>query len=809
MNFELSEGSTIATVGDGADGVHAQSVGGSGGKGQSDDNIDAVGGDGSAGGDGGTVSVTVEDGASISTAGEHSNAVFAVSVGGGGGSGGSANGVAAVGGQGGNGGTGGDVTVSVGTVILETSQVASDGIYAGSIGGGGGKARSTSGVSSIGGAGGSGGDAGTVTLNLADTSISTNVADSGGVFLQSIGGGGGSGASAVAVGTAYSKSVGGNGGDGVDGSTVLVTSTTTTAGSITTEAHRSIGVALQSIGGGGGHGGDNLSIGSGLAGDFTVGNSGGGSVGGNGGEVTVDDFYSSINTSGHHSHGILAQSIGGSGGSSGSSMTITAVNALSFSSAVGSDGGDGGAGEAVSLTLRGAISTEGDKAHGILAQSIGGGGGASGYTLDGSEISGGSFDMSVGGSGGSGGDGGTVFVTHNADLSTSGHGSDGIIAQSIGGGGGNSGWTSNVDALSGIKIDATVGGSGGDGGNGGEVNVYFDNDNTLSVSGQNGAGIRAQSIGGGGGSADVTVTGDVVSGAELTIQNGGDGGDGGDGAAVLVNTKGMITTTGNNGYGILAQSLGQSGGSAALSIVGDADLGAMSFTTEGNGGEGGQSSEVKVNNDAAMVTTGDYAASIIAQSVGGGGGSATGVISGEITMADFSVTVGGGGGSGGTGGEILAENKNTLTTSGVYSYGILAQSIGGDGGHGGFAIDGDVSAGEYTGNVTVAVGGSGGDGGSASKVEAINSGAITTSDYGARGIQAQSIGGSGGAGGAVYSGSIQVSASVGADVDFELGGSGGDGGLGGNVFVTNSADIITDSFYADGIYAQSIGGDGG
>ncbi|MCV6586623.1 MAG: hypothetical protein OIF47_13910 [Marinibacterium sp.] len=809
VEFELVQDARITTVGDGADGVHAQSVGGSGGKGQSDDNIDAVGGDGSAGGEGGTVSVTLDDGAQISTGGEHSNAVFAVSVGGGGGSGGSASGVSAIGGQGGNGGTGGNVTVSAGTVTLQTSQVASDAIYAASIGGGGGKARSTSGVGSIGGAGGSGGDAGTVTLDLADVSITTNVADSGGVFLQSIGGGGGSGASAVAVGTAYSKSVGGKGGDGGDASTVLVSPSTTTAGSITTVSDRSIGMALQSVGGGGGHGGDSLSVASGLAGDFVLGNSGGGGVGGNGGEVTVDDFYSTISTSGALSHGVLAQSVGGSGGSSGSSLTFTAVNALSITSTVGSDGGDGGAGEAVSLTLRGAISTDGDKAHGITAQSIGGGGGTSGHTLVGSEISGGSFDLAVGGSGGDGGDGGTVFVTHNADLSTGGRGSDGIIAQSIGGGGGNSGWTSSVDALSGMNIAATVGGSGGGGGNGGDVNVYFDNDNTLSVTGHNSVGIRAQSIGGGGGNADVTVTGDVASGAKLTFQTGGKGGDGGDGQAVLVNTKGTITTAGDNGHAILAQSLGQSGGTAALSIVGDVDLGGLSYNAQGNGGDGGQAPEVKVNNDATVSTTGQYASTIIAQSIGGGGGSATGAISGEITMADLSLTLGGSGGSGGAGGQILAENKQALTTSGVYSYGILAQSIGGDGGQGGFAIDGDVSAGEYTGNVTIAVGGDGGDGGTGGKTVVANSGAIQTSDYASRGILAQSIGGSGGNGGSVYSGSLQASGSIGFEVDFEVGGSGGDAGAGQAVTVTNTADITTQSFYADGIYAQSIGGDGG
>jgi hypothetical protein len=62
----------------------------------------------------------------------------------------------------------------------------------------------------------------------------------------------------------------------------------------------------------------------------------------------------------------------------------------------------------------------------IFAQSIGGGGGNGGTGV-------GLF--SVGGSGGGGGNGGTVGINNNATLITNASDSNGIFAQSIGGGG--------------------------------------------------------------------------------------------------------------------------------------------------------------------------------------------------------------------------------------------------------------------------------------------------------------------------------------------------------------------------------------
>ncbi|TXH47089.1 MAG: hypothetical protein E6Q93_28715, partial [Burkholderiaceae bacterium] len=72
-------------------------------------------------------------------------------------------------------------------------------------------------------------------------------------------------------------------------------------------------------------------------------------------------------TKGFGANGIFAQSVGGGGGSGGSS---------SGSFAVGGQGGGGGAAGAVSVTHSGDhITTQGEQASAIFAQSVGGGGG--------------------------------------------------------------------------------------------------------------------------------------------------------------------------------------------------------------------------------------------------------------------------------------------------------------------------------------------------------------------------------------------------------------------------------------------------
>src|SRR5262249_61347303 len=97
----------------------------------------------------------------------------------------------------------------------------------------------------------------------------------------------------------------------------------------------------------------------------------------------------------------------------------------------------GRAGYAVA-NASGVIKTSGDGADGILAQSIGGGGGIGGGVQSGALPSDGDLTISadVGGQGGDAGDGKTVTVVNGETIDTSGGDSVGIFAQSIGGGGG-------------------------------------------------------------------------------------------------------------------------------------------------------------------------------------------------------------------------------------------------------------------------------------------------------------------------------------------------------------------------------------
>src|SRR5690606_14402347 len=146
-----------------------------------------------------------------------------------------------------------------------------------------------------------------------------------------------------------------------------------------------------------------------------------------------------------------------------------------------------------------------------------GGGGNGGYAIFGKAVlrSGTSTDptfaLSIGGSGGDGEAGGDVTVTNRGQIEVAGDGSYGILAQSVGGGGGNGGLgvslslnelTSGAAVTSFTKL--ALGGAGGDGGYGGDVTVNHPGD--IIVGGDNGYGIFAQSVGGGGGNAGFSVS---------------------------------------------------------------------------------------------------------------------------------------------------------------------------------------------------------------------------------------------------------------------------------------------------------------
>ncbi len=119
--------------------------------------------------------------------------------------------------------------------------------------------------------------------------------------------------------------------------------------------------------------------------------------------------------------GIAAQSVGGGAGGFARATSTTAFGGSAR--AVGGSGGAGGSGSKITVLNSGSVGTVEINSAGILAQPIGGGGTA----------------VAVGwvklGGGESGSDARPVWLSSNAPITTYGHHSPGIIAQSVGGGG--------------------------------------------------------------------------------------------------------------------------------------------------------------------------------------------------------------------------------------------------------------------------------------------------------------------------------------------------------------------------------------
>jgi hypothetical protein len=150
---------------------------------------------------------------------------------------------------------------------------------------------------------------------------------------------------------------------------------------------------------------------------------------------------SDITTEEADAHALVAQSIGGSGGAGGFSFSGNIGAGISPNVAIGGAGGGGSHGNTVNIGAEGTptggiLLTKGDRSYGILAQSIGGSGGAAGTTIASSLLGPAAMVFGFGRNGGSGGYGGEVNVYSGSSIFTKGEQSHGIFAQSIGGGGG-------------------------------------------------------------------------------------------------------------------------------------------------------------------------------------------------------------------------------------------------------------------------------------------------------------------------------------------------------------------------------------
>ncbi|MEM8569647.1 MAG: hypothetical protein AAGG56_01955 [Pseudomonadota bacterium] len=844
-------------------GIVAQSIGGGGGNGGFSGGWFSIGGGAGGGGAGGDV--TVANNGLVSTGQIQSHAILAQSIGGGGGNGGAsvAAGPAAalsIGGSGGSGGNGGEVLVTLGTGAAATT--AGDGshaVQAQSIGGGGGNGNFAIAASAglnfpavsvaVGGSGGSAGSGAPVRVTSDQGStVTTEGDDSLGILAQSIGGGGGNGAFAASLaggntGT-LSLAVGGGGGNAGGGGTVLLNN----QANVTTSGDRSGAVTAQSIGGGGGNGGLAVSAAVGVNSPVNIGIGVGGAGARGGGSSGVNLFNDgNVSTAGEDAPGLRAQAIGGGGGNGGMSIgaQISVQSNVNLGASVGGFSGEGGAGSTAVVTNRSTIDTSGDRSQGILAQSIGGGGGSGGTAVNASLTYGGSAGLagSVGGGGAGGGNGNTVTVENSAAITTGGDMSGAIVAQSIGGGGGSGGasYSGAVAANSSVVANASVGGFGAAGGASGAVTVGTNAD--LSTNGALSDGILAQSIAGGGGNGGTSIAGNITSGdgtnpTQVAVSVGGGAGRASSAGAVNVDPLSLpvirdaaITVTGEGSRGIVAQSIGGSGGIGGLAIAGNFTKAEkakdISVAVGGSGGPGGSGSSVLVRHSGAL-TTGvngrDYVSGehgILAQSIGGGGGDAGVALTGTNNSGSTSlgVAVGTNGGSGNTAGAVTIDKSGTIQTYGAASHGILAQSIGGGGGNGA-ATERVASSDEGAPKgLNVSVGGSGGSGNNGGTVGITNTADIATTTAGSKGILAQSIGGGGGTGG---TNQIRNTGDENSNVDslaVVVGGGGGTGGSGNRIDVVNSGTIVTgpsggssslvDGAAGYGIAAQSIGGGGG
>ena len=896
-----AEGGTVSvrlaggTISTSSTAILALAEGGTGGAGGSTGPyFSTQGGDGGAGGGGGASAVGIDSGATVLVSKNPASldyvdsSMIVRSIGGAGGAGGLPGGAPGQGGgSGGKGGDAGSATATVlGTVefngFTAIGRLNGPAILVQSNGGVGGPGAGIVGaiIGSPGGGGfaGAGGDA---TLTLGNNASAATVRTTGnfvhGALVQSVGGAGGNGGSASFL---FGGGSGGAGAAGGDGGTVQVNGAS--GSRVVVKGDNATAIMAQSIGGGGGSGGDATDVTVGAS--YVVGGNGG--LGGNGAtvRVTLDaGVYASTSTKG--GGGILAQSIGGSGGVGGSA-SASGVGLISM--VVGGDAGNGSGSGGVTVNTGALITTYGDHAAGLQAQSIGGGGGKAGSALSFITTVGPSASVSVGGRGGSGGAAGEVQAVNTGQITTYGADAPGVLMQSIGGGGG-SGGAAAARAVSlavgkyipAVSIAVATGGAGGSGNTGGKVSLT--NSGLIATAGDAAFGVMAQSIGGGGGTGGDATGAAYSTGVLGTVSIsvgvgvGGSGGKGGLGGEVDLANAGVVATLGHDAYGVVAQSIGggggMGGGGDATSSAGGAKAGLGATITVGGGGGGGNDGgRVSLLNTGAVTTVGDGADAVFAQSVGGGGGAGHGGVgTANGSKLAINVTLGGSGGGGGDGGKVLGRNYGSIVTRGTDAIGLSVQSVGGSGGRAGKAGsttggvspasnadnlynvlskglnfgqmsqdlgDGVIQIGSIGQQITatfnelsgvfnqveagpgsignvdqlsvgVAVGGRGGAAGAGGAVDAINTGNIGTFGAQSDGVFAQSVGGGGGKGGAATSTGKAGNDST-ASTSVAVGGNGGGGGNGGRVTVTNeTGNIRTQGVLAFAIAAQSIGGGGG
>ena len=221
---------------------------------------------------------------------------------------------------------------------------------------------------------------------------------------------------------------------------------------------------------------------------------------------------STITTNTSGSIGAIAQSIGGGGG------TAQAYGvSIGASVTLGAAAGAGGSAGAVNFETTAGITTSGIGAHGIVAQSIGGGGGL----FQAFDNAGNALSPTVVGSAAANGNGGAVDikVDAGADIRTTGDGAHGIIAQSIGGGGGIVGGGAFVNTLG--QAGPFAGSAGGTGVAG---IVTVNTQANVVATGIGSTAVYAQSANAAGVGGNIGITlGNAILGTNQSVFGGTDG----------------------------------------------------------------------------------------------------------------------------------------------------------------------------------------------------------------------------------------------------------------------------------------------
>ncbi|MEI9849771.1 MAG: hypothetical protein WDN24_01655 [Sphingomonas sp.] len=426
------------------------------------------------------------------------------------------------------------------------------------------------------------------------------------------------------------------------------------------------------------------------------------------------------------SHGIFAQSVGGGGGTGGVGASdaegIPLTAAVGGSVGVGGSGGASGNGGEVTVINTASITTFGGNAFAIMAQSVGGGGG---FADTGTDLTGGqggtgsgtggfsAISISIGGHGGANGKGGAVLVDQKGAIATSGKTAHGIFAQSVGGGRRLRRRCEQQPARQGHGLGRRHRRRRRRQGHGQAQRRRHHRGRGRLWRARAERGRRRR------GRRDVTSLPVTAFGIQLIpavraglITSEGLNGKGGNGGEVLVQGIGAIVTTGQGAHGIFAQSVGGGGGIhgsallAELGVPSDPVISGIADLIYGSAGNFGTAGAVRVEHSGGISATGFNASAVWAQSIAGKPDAGHRQAGGDVA-----VTVSGGayrGGAGdGAGIRIANGNINSITIAadaGVSALSGVAIRVTDDAGfakttiRNGGTVTGNVLAGEGLGS---------------------------------------------------------------------------------------------------------------